>query len=220
MRPPPGKLTGRCRCPARCDSAPLPLWRTSERQASRPARRRSPPLSCEGRSSSVLRASGAPAGPAVARRPTLPAREPASSSGRRRRQPRRHRRPTATLPSSVERQRQWDTFEGWKAREWEGGTSSWAQGRFTRERSRRDPIISRQTRDCRGVDRADQILCTTSQIGYAAQVHLRRKDPHSPLRLPSRGHGKRSVQARGDQASLLLLLDQGVHGGGQREACP
>ena len=26
--------------------------------------------------------------------------------------------------------------------------------------------------------------------------------------IPSRGHGKRSVQARGDQASLLLLLDK------------
>ena len=57
-------------------------------------------------------------------------------------------------------------------------------------------------------ERTEQILCTTSQIGYAAQVHLRREDRHSPRRLPSRGHGKRSVQARGDQALLLLLLDK------------
>jgi len=122
--------------------------------------------------------------------------------------------PTSTMklvryrvdPQPVERQRQWDTSEGWKTREREGSASSWTEGRVTRERSRRDPIISRQTRGLRGADRADQILCTTSQIGYAAQVHLRREDPHSPRRLPSRGHGKRSVQARGDQASRPTTL--------------
>jgi len=39
------------------------------------------------------------------------------------------------MGASVERQRQWDTSEGWKTREWEGGGSSWTQGRVTRERS-------------------------------------------------------------------------------------
>ena len=45
----------------------------------------------------------------------------------------------------------------------ESGASSWTEGRVTRERSRRDPIITRQTRGRRGADRADQIFCPTSQ---------------------------------------------------------
>ncbi len=93
----------------------------------------------------------------------------------------------STLSKSVERQRQWDTSEGWKTREWEGSASSWTEGRVTRERSRRDAIISRQTRGRRGADRADQILCTTSQIGYAAQVHPRKYTSEEKIRIVLEG---------------------------------
>jgi hypothetical protein len=73
--------------------------------------------------------------------------------------------------------------------------------------------VSSSTR--RGADRAVQILCAQSQIGYPTQVHTRREDPRSPQRLSSRGHIERPMPAGRNQASLLLLLDQGVHGGGK-----
>ena len=72
------------------------------------------------------------------------------------------------LEESVNRQRKWDTLEGLKTREFEGGVSSRTEGRVPKERSRRVPVTSRQSRGRRGADRADQVLRQTSQSSYPA----------------------------------------------------
>ena len=69
---------------------------------------------------------------------------------------------------TVNRQRKWDTLEGLKTREFEGGVSSRTEGRVPKERSRRVPVTSRQSRGRRGADRADQVLRQTSQSSYPA----------------------------------------------------
>ena len=46
------------------------------------------------------------------------------------------------------------------------------------------------------------------------------KTPNCSGGLPPRGHSQRPVPAGGDQAPLLLLVDQRVHGGGQGEVDP
>ena len=68
----------------------------------------------------------------------------------------------------VDRQRKWDTLEGLRTREFEGGVSSRTEGRVPKERSRRVPVTSRQSRGLRGADRADQVLRQTSQSSYPA----------------------------------------------------
>ena len=90
----------------------------------------------------------------------------------------------------VDRQRKWDTLEGLRTREFEGGVSSRTEGRVPKERSRRVPVTSRQSRGLRGADRADQVLRQTSQSSYPAQVHSRREDPYRPS-SPSEKHGWR-----------------------------
>ena len=69
---------------------------------------------------------------------------------------------------TVDRQRKWDTLEGLRTREFEGGVSSRTEGRVPKERSRRVPVTSRQSRGLRGADRADQVLRQTSQSSYPA----------------------------------------------------
>ena len=45
-------------------------------------------------------------------------------------------------------------------------------------------------------------------------------DPHHAGKLPPGDHDERSVPVGGDQAPLVLLVDQGVHGGRQGRGLP
>ena len=65
-----------------------------------------------------------------------------------------------------------------------------------------------------------QALCSKSQNDHPTQVHGRGEDPHRAGRVPP-GRPPSTICAGGRGSDpLLLLMDQGVHGGKQGEAGP
>ena len=72
----------------------------------------------------------------------------------------------------------------------------------------------------KGAHRGGQVFCPQGEGSYPTQAHIGREDSHRIGGVPPEGRRQRVVPAGGDQASFLLCMDEGVHGGWEGEAGP